>query len=132
MTFLYFFLCKLSLNLLQRMNINKDVHINICYPFPEELGKNYARFIVTFKFLSYYAIPLSIIGIFYVLIAKHLIRSHVPGEIQSAHRQVITSTMHCNFSRVRHAVACLLLSYQQRKITLTSCVCNRMCCGLRG
>lgn len=113
-----YFLCKLIS--LQKINIRKDVYINICYPFPEELGKNYARFIVTFKFLSYYAIPLFIIGIFYVLIAKHLIRSHVPGEIQSAHRQVITSTMHC-ISRVFDTpslVYCYLISCVNRINTI--------------
>lgn len=48
------------------------------------------------RFACYYAIPLSIIGIFYVLIAKHLIHSasHVPGEIQGAQRQVI-SKLYC-------------------------------------
>jgi bombesin-like receptor 3 len=75
---------------LQKIVINKET-ISICYPFPMEFGKNYARLIVTFRFLCYYAIPLSVIGIFYALIAKHLIyaASHVPGEIHhNAQRQV--------------------------------------------
>lgn len=78
--------------LLQKIVINKEV-INICYPFPDELGKNYAKFIVLFRFCCYYAIPLFIIGIFYALIAKHLIHSasHVIGEIQGAQRQVISA-----------------------------------------
>lgn len=43
------------------------------------------------RFAFYYAIPLFVIGVFYVLIAKHLIHSasHVPGEIQGAQRQVM-------------------------------------------
>jgi bombesin receptor subtype-3 len=74
----------------QQIVINKEV-INICYPFPEEFGKGYAKIIVLFRFCVYYAIPLFIIGIFYALIAKHLIHSakHVPGEKQGAQRQVI-------------------------------------------
>ncbi|CAG9801164.1 unnamed protein product [Chironomus riparius] len=75
---------------IKKIVINSEV-INICYPFPAELGKGYARLIVTFRFLCYYAIPLFIIGIFYALIAKHLIHaaSHVPGEnFQGVQRQV--------------------------------------------
>jgi hypothetical protein len=67
-----------------------------------EFGKNYARLIVTFRFLCYYAIPLFVIGIFYALIAKHLIyaASHVPGEIHhNAQRQVISDSYFV-FSRI--------------------------------
>ena len=80
---------------LQKIVINSEV-INICYPFPAELGKGYARLIVTFRFLCYYAIPLFIIGIFYAMIAKHLIHaaSHVPGEnFQGVQRQVISALL---------------------------------------
>lgn len=71
-----------------------NMTIKVCYPFPEEWGPNYPKVIVLFRFACYYAIPLFIIGIFYVLIAKHLIHSHVPGEIQgSLNRQVITNVI---------------------------------------
>ncbi|XP_039438745.1 neuropeptide CCHamide-1 receptor-like isoform X2 [Culex pipiens pallens] len=70
--------------------VNKDVTIDFCYPFPGEWGPDYARGIVLGKFLAYYAVPLCIIGIFYALIARHLIHSakHVPGETQGTVRQV--------------------------------------------
>lgn len=79
------------MHVLQTMDVNNNVTFKICYPFPEEWGPNYPKLIVMFRFACYYAIPLFIIGIFYVLIAKHLIysASHVPGELQGAQRQVI-------------------------------------------
>lgn len=44
---------------------------------------------VLLRFLVYYAIPLVIIGVFYVLIARHLMyAANVPGEMQGAVRQV--------------------------------------------
>lgn len=45
---------------------------------------------ILLRFLVYYAVPLIIIGVFYVLIARHLMfTAHVPGEMQGAVRQVI-------------------------------------------
>lgn len=73
------------------MVINKDMTFVLCYPFPDEWGQEYARGIVMGRFLIFYAIPLSIIALFYIMIAKHLMYSanHVPGEIhQGAVRQV--------------------------------------------
>lgn len=74
----------------QVLVVNKDVSFCTCYPFPEDWGKEYARAIVMARFLIFYAIPLSIITLFYIMIAKHLMysASHVPGEIQGAVRQV--------------------------------------------
>uniref|UniRef100_A0A182VM06 G-protein coupled receptors family 1 profile domain-containing protein n=1 Tax=Anopheles merus TaxID=30066 RepID=A0A182VM06_ANOME len=70
--------------------VNKDVSFYFCYPFPDEWGSQYARGMVLGKFLVYYAVPLFIIGIFYALIARHLIHSakHVPGEMQGTVRQI--------------------------------------------
>uniref|UniRef100_A0A182QV95 G-protein coupled receptors family 1 profile domain-containing protein n=1 Tax=Anopheles farauti TaxID=69004 RepID=A0A182QV95_9DIPT len=70
--------------------VNKDVSFYFCYPFPDEWGPQYARGMVLGKFLVYYAVPLFIIGIFYALIARHLIHSakHVPGEMQGTVRQI--------------------------------------------
>lgn len=67
-----------------------NITFKICYPFPEEWGKSYAQTIVMGRFLFHYAIPLAIISVFYVLIAKHLMHSanHVPGELQGTERQV--------------------------------------------
>lgn len=71
------------------MQVNKDTSFKFCYPFPEEWGPKYAKTIVLFKFLVYYAIPLVIIGLFYIMIAVHLAYGAiVPGEMQGAMRQV--------------------------------------------
>lgn len=74
--------------------VNKDVTFCACYPFPEEWGREYARGMVMGRFLVLYAIPLIIIMLFYIMIAKHLMYSanHVPGEIQGAVRQVSSSS----------------------------------------
>lgn len=58
--------------------------LKICYPFPEEYGSTYARTIVIGRFLTYYSIPLIIIGFFYIMMARHLILStrNMPGEMQ--------------------------------------------------
>lgn len=61
-----------------------------CYPFPENWNPLYPRGVVLAKFLVYYAIPLTIIGFFYILMARHLILStrNMPGEIQGQARQI--------------------------------------------
>ncbi|XP_055310999.1 neuropeptide CCHamide-1 receptor-like [Sitodiplosis mosellana] len=69
--------------------VNKNTSFKYCYPFPEEFGEDYAKGIVLAKFLVYYAIPLVIIGLFYIMIAIHLAYgAGVPGEMQGAMRQV--------------------------------------------
>lgn len=80
----------------QVLVVNKDVSFCMCYPFPEEWGTEYAQGIVMARFLIFYAIPLSIITLFYIMIAKHLMysASHVPGEIQGAVRQVSSNHPH--------------------------------------
>lgn len=72
------------------MPVNSETSIDICYPFPDEWGKEYAKSIIMARFLIYYAIPLLIIGFFYALIAKHLYYStrNVPGETQGTQRQM--------------------------------------------
>lgn len=68
----------------------------LCYPFPEQWGPEYAKGMVLFRFLIYYAVPLILIGIFYIMIAIHLVfTSRVPGEIQGAMRQVWHSVFIC-------------------------------------
>ncbi|KAG8327029.1 Neuropeptide CCHamide-1 receptor [Homalodisca vitripennis] len=68
---------------LQNMNPN-DSSLVVCYPFPEEYGKKYAQGVILGRFLVYYTIPLSIIGFFYIMMARHLILStrNMPGEMQ--------------------------------------------------
>lgn len=46
---------------------------------------------VLLRFLVYYAVPLVIIGVFYILIARHLMyAANMPGEMHGAVRQVST------------------------------------------
>lgn len=61
-----------------------------CYPYPDVWGPLYPKGAVLVRFLLYYAIPLSIIGFFYILMARHLIQStrNMPGEIQGQARQI--------------------------------------------
>ena len=49
--------------------------IYVCYPFPEHLGDWYPKMIVLAKFLFLYAIPLMLIASFYIMMARHLIKS---------------------------------------------------------
>ncbi|XP_075168246.1 CCHamide-1 receptor [Haematobia irritans] len=82
--------------------VNSNKSFSLCYPFPEEWGWEYAKTMVLLRFLVYYAIPLVIIGVFYVLIARHLMyAANVPGEMQGAVRQV----------RARRKVALTVLAF---------------------
>lgn len=100
--------------------VNKDVSFCTCYPFPEEWGLEYARGIVMGRFLIFYAIPLSIITLFYIMIAKHLMYSanHVPGEIQGAVRQVSKRLRRCSLE--------IPWNEQARRV-LTIPVCMKRC-----
>lgn len=55
--------------------IKPNKYINVCYPFPSDLGPWYPKIIVIMKFLCYYVIPLVIISVFYSLMARSLIRT---------------------------------------------------------
>ncbi|KAG8189385.1 hypothetical protein JTE90_021887 [Oedothorax gibbosus] len=46
--------------------------IYVCYPFPESMKPWYPRTMVLVKFFVLYAVPLSLIAIFYALMARHL------------------------------------------------------------
>lgn len=89
----------------QHVRINKNTSFNYCYPFPDEWGPYYPKAIVLGKFLVYYAIPLIIIGLFYIMIAIHLAYgASVPGEMQGAVRQVSYLTsysfwLRCGFTQ---------------------------------
>ncbi|CAD7011577.1 neuropeptide CCHamide-1 receptor [Ceratitis capitata] len=73
----------------KKLEINSNKSFDVCYPYPDEWGVEYAKSMVLMRFLVYYAIPLCIIGAFYVLIARHLMyAASVPGEMQGAMRQV--------------------------------------------
>ncbi|CAG7828242.1 unnamed protein product, partial [Allacma fusca] len=75
----------------------------ICYPYPPELGPNYPKIIVMFKFLVYYAVPLCFIATFYIIMARHLVLStrNMPGEAQGQAKQ----------SQGRKKVAKMVLSF---------------------
>ncbi|XP_017477288.1 PREDICTED: neuropeptide CCHamide-1 receptor-like isoform X1 [Rhagoletis zephyria] len=86
----------------KRIEINSNKSFAVCYPYPQEWGVRYAKAMVMMRFLIYYAIPLFIIGAFYVLIARHLMyAASVPGEMQGAMRQV----------RARRKVAWTVLAF---------------------
>ncbi|KAI8124999.1 Neuropeptide CCHamide-1 receptor [Lucilia cuprina] len=86
----------------KKVQINSSKSFSLCYPFPEEWGLEYAKIMVLLRFLVYYAIPLVIIGVFYALIARHLMyAANVPGEMHGAVRQV----------RARRKVALTVLAF---------------------
>lgn len=67
---------------LKEIQITKDRTIQVCYPFPEELGSWYPKTVVMTRFIAYYALPLFVIAFFYILMARHLVLSthNLPGE----------------------------------------------------
>lgn len=73
----------------QQFHVNENKSFLACYPFPDEWGPEYAKSIVLIRFLIYYAIPLIVIAIFYMMIARHLVyAANFPGEMHGAARQV--------------------------------------------
>ncbi|XP_063915438.1 neuropeptide CCHamide-1 receptor [Zophobas morio] len=63
----------------------------VCYPFPTHwLNNKYPQVMVLLRFLILYVIPLTIIAVFYLNMANHLIVStkNVPGEAQGTQRQI--------------------------------------------
>lgn len=83
-----------------------NVTIEYCYPFPAALGDGYAKTMVLFKVLVYYAVPLCVIGCFYLLMAHHLMVStrNMPGELRHAGGQ-------SGQIRARKKVAKMVLSF---------------------
>ncbi|XP_076756167.1 neuropeptide CCHamide-1 receptor-like isoform X2 [Xylocopa sonorina] len=73
-----------SFSYIRVFRVNRNVSFRACYPFPEEFGPNYPKTILVCRFFIYYATPLSIIAVFYILMARHLMRStrNIPGEMQ--------------------------------------------------
>lgn len=55
--------------------VDTNYTINVCYPFPPQLGPWYPKVVVLAKFLTYYVVPLVIISVFYSLMARSLIRT---------------------------------------------------------
>lgn len=64
--------------------------IEICFPFPDELGPLYPKVVVMAKCILLYVIPLTIIACCYVSIATHLI-SKARNEVQSSALATLSS-----------------------------------------
>ncbi|XP_017893380.1 neuropeptide CCHamide-1 receptor-like [Ceratina calcarata] len=79
-----------SFSYIRVFRVNSNVSFRACYPFPEEFGPNYPKMILICRFFIYYATPLSIIAVFYILMARHLMHSmrNIPGEMQGQVKQV--------------------------------------------
>ncbi|KAH0948151.1 hypothetical protein HN011_006119 [Eciton burchellii] len=79
-----------SFSYIRVFKVNRNVSFCACYPFPEEYGPNYPKVILICRFFIYYVIPLGIIAVFYMLMARHLMRStkNIPGEMQGQVKQV--------------------------------------------
>lgn len=58
---------------LWEVSLYPDRVIYVCYPFPESMTPWYPRTMVLVRFLFLYAVPLSLIGVFYALMARHLL-----------------------------------------------------------
>ncbi|XP_047031924.1 neuropeptide CCHamide-1 receptor isoform X1 [Helicoverpa armigera] len=83
--------------------VNPTTQFLVCYPYPVEWGEGYPRGIVLMRFLVYYSLPLAVIALFYILMARHLVLStqNVPGEMQGTQRQM----------RARRKVAVTVLAF---------------------
>ena len=79
-----------------------DSGLRFCSIYPDSWGEIYGKAHVAFRFIVYFSLPLIIIGVFYLLMARILVRSsqNMPGEGQ-AHRQL----------QARKKVAKLVLSF---------------------
>ncbi|KMQ93083.1 neuromedin-b receptor [Lasius niger] len=79
-----------SFSYIRVFKVNRNVSFCACYPYPEEFGPNYPKVLLICRFFIYYVIPLSVIAVFYMLMARHLMRStrNIIGEMQGQVKQV--------------------------------------------
>ncbi|PBC28827.1 Neuromedin-B receptor [Apis cerana cerana] len=79
-----------SFSYIRVFKVNSSISFRACYPYPPEFGPNYPKTILVCRFFIYYAVPLIIIAFFYILMARHLMRStrNIPGEMQCQVKQV--------------------------------------------
>ncbi|XP_015781292.1 neuropeptide CCHamide-1 receptor [Tetranychus urticae] len=89
-----------------QLSITPDKTIYVCYPFPASLGTNYAKFIVLTKFIILYALPLFIISIFYLAMARYLLSSTGPSGFSNSANQT-----HLRLTKARTKVAKTVLSF---------------------
>ena len=68
-----------SINSTEGANI---IEMPICYPYPEYMGPDFPKTIVLIKSITHYFLPLFTIGTFYIIMARHLLRSSrsLPGQ----------------------------------------------------
>ncbi|XP_006609593.1 neuropeptide CCHamide-1 receptor-like isoform X3 [Apis dorsata] len=64
-----------SFSYIRVFKVNSSISFRACYPYPPEFGPNYPKTILVCRFFIYYAVPLIIIAFFYILMARHLMRS---------------------------------------------------------
>ncbi|CAG9129643.1 unnamed protein product [Plutella xylostella] len=83
--------------------VNPTTQFLACYPYPVEWGDDYPRLVVLVRFVVYYSLPLAVIAVFYILMARHLVLStqNMPGELQGTVRQM----------RARRKVALTVLAF---------------------
>ena len=88
--------------------ISENRYLEICKEHPPTWGEVYPKYIVTFRFIIYFALPLVVIGVFYFLMARILVLSsrHIPGETQAK-----ASSQHQKQTEARKKVAKLVLSF---------------------
>ena len=92
---------------IERHHITNSTYLDVCVEHPYSWGSTYPKYIVTFKFVVYFAVPLLIIGVFYLLMAHMLVLSsrHMPGEAGKSSAQFQKQT------EARQKVARLVLSF---------------------
>nr|AKQ63032.1 excitatory peptide receptor 1 [Platynereis dumerilii] len=97
-----------------RVRIYNGVELQICEVYPLSWGTWYEKFHVLFRFLVYFAIPVVIIGVFYVLMARILITSSrkMPGASEGRIAQQIKQM------EARKKVARVVLSF-----VIVFCLC---------
>ncbi|XP_042885591.1 neuropeptide CCHamide-1 receptor-like [Penaeus japonicus] len=89
----------------QVFEVSEEKSINVCYPFPDYLPEWYPCVNILAKALVYYLLPLIVIGTFYLLMARHLLSSDVPGESHVFHKQIQTRR------KVAKIVLCFVLIF---------------------
>ncbi|XP_046409409.1 neuropeptide CCHamide-1 receptor isoform X1 [Neodiprion virginianus] len=96
-----------SFSYLKVLRVNEKVIFETCYPFPEEFGPDYPRIVLICRFFIYYALPLAVIGVFYLLMARHLFQStrNMPGEMQCQVRASVKQV------KARKKVATMVMAF---------------------
>ncbi|XP_045613254.1 neuropeptide CCHamide-1 receptor [Procambarus clarkii] len=85
--------------------VSEKKSISVCFPFPEHFPNWYEQATILTKALIYYLLPLIVIATFYLLMARHLFASNVPGESHVFHRQIRTRR------KVAKVVLCFVLIF---------------------